>query len=210
MSSIIHLLLTRAGHTSLFDTNSTEQANLAHAVIQQLCIDLIAPSLIAKELIHLIERASFGLGEEKQDVHRAQHTHNTEENVHPVWRGGDKTWCGHSDGEVVKPVGRRADRDALCAQAERKHLCDDDPCARAPREAKADGEEPDEDDGGPACGAVCGPVVLALCNDSRNNELTESHDDSANNECWFAAPLVDVEHGGDGREEHDNTNNTGS
>ena len=211
MNGLTQLLLTRVGPTlPLFVTNSAEQANLAHTVIQQLRIGLIAPTLIAKELIHFIERTSLGLGDKERDIQRAEGAHYAEEDVHTVRRCGDETGCGHSDGKVVEPVGGRANRDALCAQAQWEHLCDDDPRAGTPREAEADGEDPDEDNSGPTRGAVSGPVVLALCNDARDDKLAEAHDNCANDECRFAAPLVDVEHGGDGREKHDDTDDTRS
>ena len=210
MNSIIHLLLARVGHTTVFDTNSAEQPNLALTVVQQLGINLVAPSLIAKEPVHLIKRASLSLGDKKGNIQRAEGAHYAKENVHAVRCSSDETRCGHSDGKVVEPVSRCTDRDTLCAQAEWKYFGDDDPRARAPRKAEANGEYPDEGNSGPARSAVCGPVVLALCDDACDDKFAEAHDDCADDERWFATPLVDVKHSRNGREEHDDTDDTRS
>jgi hypothetical protein len=207
MSRITNLLLARVGN-ALFDAGSTEQANLAHAVVQQLGINLVAAAFITKELVHLVERAALGLGDEERDVERAEDAHHAKENVHAERGRGDEAGGGEGDGKVVEPVGGRADRDALGTQTKREDLGDDDPRTGAPGEAEADGEDPDEDNGGPPRGAVCGPVALALGNDARDDEVADTHDDCACDECRLAAPLVDVKHGGDGGEEHDDTDDT--
>jgi hypothetical protein len=69
---------------------------------------------------------------------------------------------------------------------------------------------PNEDDGSPASSLVGTPVVLAGSDDTTDDKVAETHADSARDERLLAAPLVDVENGGDGGEEHDDADNTRS
>jgi hypothetical protein len=68
---------------------------------------------------------------------------------------------------------------------------------------------PDEDDGHPAGTAVSRPVVLAGRDDAADDKVTDAHPNGTRDERLLAAPLVDVEHGRDGRKEHDNTDDAG-
>ena len=54
------------------------------------------------------------------------------------------------------------------------------------------------------------PVVTASTDDDGNDEVADTHDNSAGNQGWLTAPGVDVKDSRDGGKEHDNANNTGS
>jgi hypothetical protein len=67
-----------------------------------------------------------------------------------------------TDYEIIHPVARGAERDAVRAIGERPDFRDDDPGAGAPGIAEVDDEELDHGGGGLAGGRLGGPIVLVL------------------------------------------------
>lgn len=54
------------------------------------------------------------------------------------------------------------------------------------------------------------PLILVLGKDDGNGEMTESHGQGTGGEDRLAADLVNIQHGRDGGDEHDNTDDTSS
>jgi len=201
---------TRIVNAGLLESRDVEQADVAHSLLEDEGVGLSAAGRVAEEVVHLVECAVLGLGDEERDVHDTQRAHEAEEDVHAVRCGGDEIRGGHADGEVVQPVRRGANGHTLGTKTEREDLGDDYPRARTPRESEADGEEPDEHDRHPSSGLVRWPVARALADDSSNDEVADTHDDRSGDESRFATPFIDVEHCGYGSEPHDDSDDSGS
>lgn len=59
----------------------------------------------------------------------------------------------------------------------------------------------------PACGFLSGPLVLILCEDDRDDHVAEAHTNPASNHHRLSTQFVDVEDGGNGGDEHGDTDN---
>ena len=88
------------------------------------------------------------------------------------------------------------------------YLANDNPTTRSPRVSEINDEEPDESDGRPTSGLVRGPLMLVDAEEGGDDDVTGSHCQSASDHDGFAAKFVDIQHRGDGSEEHGNTDNT--
>jgi hypothetical protein len=96
------------------------------------------------------------------------------------------------NGEVVEPVGTSSYTDALCAHPKGKDLADDDPGDWTPGVSEVNGIEPYEDDGDPSGGTVVFPVTLVCTDNTRDNEMRDSHADTTHNQDDFASEAIDV------------------
>lgn len=71
-------------------------------------------------------------------------------------------------------------------------------------------KEPNEDNGSPSTATVSGPVTTKGTDDASDNEMTGCHANSSNNEDGLSSEAVDVEYGGDGENEFQDSDNSGS
>lgn len=119
-----------------------------------LALDLALASLIfhrhalgAEQLVHLLEGASLGLGDEEPHVEHTDGGHAAEEDKGTVVGCGDERRGGQANRKVVQlelsdhilyskgdrvngtyPVAAAADTDSLGAHAQREDFGHDDPC----------------------------------------------------------------------------------
>jgi hypothetical protein len=71
-----------------------------------------------------------------------------------------------------------------------------------------DDEKPNHHDSSPTSRFVRLPLVSVLCDDHSNDDVASSHTNGANREDRLSAELVDVEHGWDSCDEHDDADDT--
>lgn len=120
----------------LLSADKRGETDLLVRAVKHLHLVRTTARAVAEELVQLVERAALRFGHEPKDVGSPENAHEAEEYICAEPGGVDKVRRRHGHREVVEPVARRADRDALGAQAEREDLGDDDPGARAPAEAE--------------------------------------------------------------------------
>lgn len=174
-----------------------------------------------------LEGKTFGLGEEEPDEGSATEGEEAEEDVSarlmladyhpatsavssiPIFEALKHVRCNLTDDEVVHPVGRSAESDTVRALADWPDLSDDDPSARSPGVSEVHDEQPDHGHCCPAGGRVRLPLVLVLGEDDCDDDVAGGHTDGTDNEDGFATKLVNVGHSWEGRDPHDNSDDTG-
>lgn len=121
---VVQLLVVHGGITSVHKTKLGVDSVESGAVVGGVT------SLITKDLVHLFEGKTLGLGNHEEDEGGGEETDDTEEDEGAVVHGFDHVGSGLSDSEVVEPVRRGTDRDTLCSDTEGEDFSDEDPCAR--------------------------------------------------------------------------------
>lgn len=193
---------------AMLDTGEAKKTNIALGLEHNASLPLRPARVVAKENVELFERLLLGLGDKEPNVTNTEETHDSKENEDAVRSGSDKVGSRHADSKVVEPVGRGTNRDTLGTETEGEHFCYDNHSARAPANAERHDIDPDKDAGDPASGAVSRPVVSAGGDDDGDDHVTGAHDDGTGDQGRLTAPVVDVENGGDGGKEHDDTDDT--
>ena len=164
----------------------------------------------AEDDVHLLEGKTLGLWNEEPDEEGADEGEDAEEDIGAVGHAGEHVGGDLTDYEVVHPVGRGSESDAVWTAGNWPDLCDDDPGTWSPRVSETGNEDPDHGDGGPARTNVCRPVALVSGYEDGNDEVAEGHDPSTTDQDWLTAKLVDVHDSGDGEDEHNDTDDTSS
>lgn len=80
----------------------------------------------------------------------------------------------------------------------------------APGVAKVDLVNPNKNDGNPSSSLVGSPVLVEGPIQSRDNDMRDTHAESTGNQDGLASELVNIQDGGDGGKEHENTADTAS
>lgn len=191
-----------------------------HTAKSQLRVDTVHTGLVllgqggvvtTKVDIHLLERLVLGLGDELPDERGTHGAEAGEEDVSPVRHAarGQHVLGGETDDEVEHPVGGGDDGDTAGPERVGKDLLGDDPGDGAPRVGKVGGEEPDEDDGGPAGVAVRGPVGHEGALDAGDDGVADHHAQGTGDQKGLAAEFIQEQHRGEGEDDLDDTGDTG-
>lgn len=191
-----------------------------HTVQSKLSVDTIHASLVldsngsrvtTKVHIELLKRLVLRLRHKLPHKHRAHRAKARKEDVGAVRhaRGGQHVLGGEANDKVEHPVRRGGDGDTLGPQRVGEDLLRKHPRDRAPRVGEVDGEQPDEDDGGPAGVAVRGPVRHEAALDTGDDRVAHHHTDGTADQELLAAKVVEPEDGWDGEEDLEDTGDTG-
>lgn len=111
---------------------------------------------------------------------------------------------------LIHPVTGSAQGDTVRALRDRPDLSDDDPCARSPRVAEEDDEDPDHHHGSPTGTDVVRPVVLERRHDTGDDQMAHTHTDGATDQDGLTPKLVNVHDGRESGDPHDNADDAGS
>ena len=106
----------------------TQQPHIPLSLVHHLRLPRRPSARIAKDLIQLIQRPILGLRHQEVHIHCRNGTHEPEEDVCAVRCNGDKVGGAHGDGEIVEPVGRRADGYTFGTEPEGVDFGYNDPC----------------------------------------------------------------------------------
>ena len=77
-----------------------------------------------------------------------------------------------------------------------------------PRSNQRQQKDPDEHNSNPTSSSVFSPVAFERAQDTGNDEMTATHDDGTGDQERLSSELINPQHGWNGGQEHDNTNDT--
>ena len=110
--------------------------------------------------------------------------------------------------KTAYPVRGGSDGYNFTTNAERPDLSNENPRARSPGVAEADGKEPHQRASDPAGRTMLGPGVFVQPGEDRDDDVACGHEERPGDEDGPATGLVDPDDGGDGGDEHDDTDDT--
>lgn len=202
-----HTVLLPQVFRPLNTRQSKRRINTIHACLILGCKRIV---ISAKIQVHLLESLVLGLGHKLPHKRRAHATEDGEEDVCAVRHAvrGQHILGGQTNDKVKHPVSRRDNRHTTRTHRVGEDLLWDDPRDGTPRVGKVGGKEPDEHHGGPARATVGGPVVHEGTLHTGDDGVADHHADGTCNEESLAAEFVEVEHGGDGEEDLEDTRDT--
>ena len=154
-------------------------------------------TLASEDDVHLLETQALRLGHKEPDEGRSNERDHTKENVCSVGDVFEEIRGDLSNDEVVHPVGRATERSTVWASADGPDLSNQNPCARSPRVAEVNDEEPDHNDSSPTCSLVVVEVVDVLGKNNGNDQVRNTHADCANCKDGLTADTIDVQYSRD-------------